>query len=211
MLFQDRADAGRILASKLTGHKDRTGTLILALPRGGVPVAREISRALNLPIDVFVVRKLGVPGHEELAMGAIASGGSRFINDEVVEQLGITSETIEAVAAREYNELLRRERLYRGGRSAPDIHNKIVILVDDGLATGSSMRAAIRAIRQQHPTRILVAVPTAAAETCDTLRKEVDEVVCPDTPEPFYAVGASYRRFDQITDEEVRDLLLRAA
>jgi predicted phosphoribosyltransferase len=210
MLFRDRTDAGRILASQLEHYKGRSDALILALPRGGVPVAYEVGRALGIPVDVFIVRKLGVPGHEELAMGAIASGGGFFVNRDVVDQLGIPDETIRMAAERERKELVRRERLYRGDRSLPELAGRVVILVDDGLATGSSMRAAIRAVKLSNPARTVVAVPTAAPETRNLIAKEVDEMICVSTPEPFYSVGQWYSRFEQISDDEVRDLL-RAA
>lgn len=211
MLFQDRADAGRQLAARLMHYAGRPEVIVLALPRGGVPVAYEVAIALGAPLDVFLVRKLGVPGHEELAMGAVASGGVRVLNTEVVEALGISEQAIEAVAQQELRELERRERVYRGGRPPPELRDRVVVLVDDGLATGSSMRAAVAAVRQQHPRRIVVAVPTAAAETCEDFRREVDEVVCLSTPEPFYAVGLWYRDFSQTSDDEVRALLERAA
>jgi predicted phosphoribosyltransferase len=185
--------------------------LVLALPRGGVPVAYEVARALDAPLDVFLVRKLGVPGHEELAMGAIASGGVRVLNEDVVHHLRIPDEAIEKVARREQQELERREREYRGDRPPPEVSGRTVILIDDGLATGSTMRAAVMALRQQRPARIIVAVPAAAESTCDEFRAEVDEVFCAITPEPFYAVGLWYEDFSQTTDEEVRDLLERAA
>lgn len=192
-------------------YAGRPEVIVLALPRGGVPVAYEVATALGAPLDVFLVRKLGVPGHEELAMGAVASGGVRVLNTEVVEALGISEQAIEGVAQQELRELERRERVYRGGRPPPELRDRVVILVDDGLATGSSMRAAVAAVRQQHPRRIVVAVPTAAAETCEDFRREVDEVVCLSTPEPFYAVGLWYRDFSQTSDDEVRALLERAA
>ncbi len=185
--------------------------LVLALPRGGVPVAYEVARALGAPLDVFVVRKLGVPGHEELAMGAVATGGVRVLNEDVVRGLRIPDPVIDAVTAVEREELERRERLYRGDRPSPDVRGRTVILVDDGLATGATMHAAIKALRQQQPARIVVAVPTAAPETCAALRREVDDVVCAITPEPFYSVGLWYEDFSQTSDEEVRELLARAA
>lgn len=210
MLFQDRADAGRQLAAALQGYARRPDVLVLALPRGGVPVGFEVARALNVPLDVFLVRKLGVPGQEELAMGAVASGGMRVLNREVVEALGIPDSVIGAVAAREQQELERREHLYRGDRPQPIVRGRTVVLVDDGLATGSTMRAAVLALRQQGPQRIVVAVPVAAAETCDEFRSEVEETVCLATPEPFYAVGMWYEDFSETTDEEVRSLLEQA-
>ena len=209
MIFRDRTEAGQVLASKLLKYVNQLNTVILALPRGGVPVAYEIGKELGLPVDIFVVRKLGVPGHEELAMGAIASGGVRHINRDVVDQLRIDSETIDAASRREQKEIERRERLYRSQRPSVDVRNKTVILVDDGLATGSTMRAAIAALRQHRPARIVVAVPAAAPQTCLELADEVDEIICAATPEPFYAVGQSYQEFSQTTDDEVRELLAR--
>jgi len=211
MIFRDRTEAGQVLASKLTKYLNQVNTVILALPRGGVPVAYEIGKELGLPVDIFVVRKLGVPGHEELAMGAIASGGVRHINRDVVDQLRIDSETIDVASRREQKEIERREQLYRGQRLPVDVRNKTVILVDDGLATGSTMRAAIAALRQHRPARIVVAVPAAAPQTRSEIADEVDEIICAATPEPFYAVGQWYQEFSQTTDEEVRDLLARAS
>ena len=209
--FRDRADAGRRLARELSRYAGSADVRVLALPRGGVPVAYEVARELGAPLDVFLVRKLGVPGHEELAMGAIASGGVRVLTPQVVEQLAIPSHVIEEAAAREARELERRERAYREGRPPPDVRGRDVILVDDGLATGATMRAAARALRQMGPRRVIVAVPVAARETCDALAREVDEICCLLTPEPFYAVGLWYHDFAQTTDEEVRDLLGKAA
>jgi putative phosphoribosyl transferase len=209
--YHDRPDAGRELAARLLKYADRPDVLVLALPRGGVPVAYEVARELHAPLDVFLVRKLGVPGHEELAMGAIASGGVRVLNEEVVRVLQIPDEEIDAVAAEEERELERRERAYRDGRPAPDVRGKTVILIDDGLATGSTMRAAVAALGQQGPARIVVAVPVGAAETCAELQDEADEALCARTPEPFYAVGLWYEDFAQTTDEEVHELLQRAA
>jgi predicted phosphoribosyltransferase len=174
-------------------------------------VGYEVARELGAPLDVFLVRKLGVPGHEELAMGAVATGGVRVLNDQVVRALGIPDYVIDAVAAWEERELARRERLYRGERQPPDVRGRTVILVDDGLATGATMHAAIQALREQQPARIVVAVPTASPETCERLKEEVDDVICAVTPEPFYAVGLWYENFSQTTDEEVRDLLARAS
>src|SRR5260370_22809682 len=208
-LFRDRHEAGRLLAAKLAKYADRADVIVVALPRGGVPVAYEVASALDTPMDVFVVRKLGVPGYEELAMGAVATGGVLVLNDQLVTRLGIPDHVIDVVATREQQELARRERLYRGGRSPPDVRGRTVILVDDGLATGATMHAAIQALRQQQPARIVVAVPTAAPETCEELRAEVDEVICAVTPEPFHSVGVWYRDFSQTTDEEVRELLAR--
>jgi erythromycin esterase-like protein/adenine/guanine phosphoribosyltransferase-like PRPP-binding protein len=207
--FRNRNEAGRLLAEKLTAYTNRPDVLVLALPRGGVPVAYEVARALGAPLDVFVVRKLGVPGYEELAMGAVATGGVRVLNDQIVQRLGIPQYIIDAVAVREQQELLRRERLYRGGRPPPDVRGRTVILVDDGLATGATMRAAVMALRQLQPARIIVAVPTASPETCEELKSEADDAVCAITPEPFLAVGHWYEDFSQTTDEEVRDLLAR--
>jgi putative phosphoribosyl transferase len=208
--FRDRIEAGRLLAEKLAAYANRPDVLVLALPRGGVPVGFEVARALNVPLDIFLVRKLGVPGHEELAMGAIASGGVRVLNDDVVRYLRIPDEIIDTVAEKEQQELDRRERAYRGDRAAPEIRGRTIILVDDGLATGSTMRAAAAALRKQQPEQIVVAVPIAAPETCDEFRAEVDEIVCAVTPEPFYAVGIWYEDFSQTSDEEVRDLLEQA-
>jgi predicted phosphoribosyltransferase len=208
-LFRDRREAGRLLAAKLTAYANRSDVIVLALPRGGVPVADEVARALGAPLDVFVVRKLGVPGSEELAMGAVATGGVRVLNDQLVNRLGIPDHLIDAVAVREGQELARRERLYRGGRPLLDVRDRTVILVDDGLATGATMHAAIAALRQLHPARIVVAVPTASPETCEEMRAEVDDVICAITPEPFQAVGRWYQDFAQTTDEEVQDLLTR--
>lgn len=209
--FRDRRDAGRLLAEKLSTYANRPDVIVLALPRGGVPVAYEVARSLNVPLDVFPVRKLGVPGHEELAMGAIAPGGLRILNQEVVRALGIPEYAIDSVAAKEQQELTRRERLYRGDRPALNVRGKTVILVDDGLATGATMLAAIKALRQQQAGRIVVAVPIASPETCDQMRQHVDDIVCAVTPEPFYAVGLWYENFSQTSDEEVRDLLSRAS
>lgn len=208
-LFLDRRDAGRRLAEKIAGYSNRPDVLVLALPRGSVPVAYEVARVLNAPLDVFVVRKLGVPGYEELAMGAVATGGVRVLNNEVVEGLGIPAPRIDAVATRERQELARRERLYRDGRPQPEVRGRTVILVDDGLATGATMYAAIEALRQQGPARIIVAVPTASPDTCEEMKSKADEVICAITPEPFHAVGRWYQEFSQTTDEEVRELLAR--
>jgi predicted phosphoribosyltransferase len=209
MRFRGREEAGRRLGEALSEFAGRN-TLVLALPRGGVPVGYEVARALGAPLDIFLVRKLGVPGHEELAMGAIATGGVRVLNDEVVHALRVPGAVIDRVALVEQRELERREREYRGDRPEPDVRGRTVILVDDGLATGSTMRAAARALRAQHPMRLVVAVPVAAAETCESFEEEVDDVVCLRTPEPFYAVGLWYEDFSQTTDDEVRDLLARA-
>ena len=214
--FRNRADAGQHLAKKLAAYAERSDVLVLALPRGGVPVAFEVAKALQVSLDTFLVRKLGVPGQEELAMGAIAgypSGGTvlRMLNKQVAGALQIPEEVINKTAAEAEEELARRETLYRGDRPAPDVQGRTVILIDDGLATGSTMRCAAAALRQQQPTRIVVAVPVGAPETCESFRAEVDEVVCVMTPTPFYAVGLWYEDFAQTTDEEVHDLLQRAA
>jgi putative phosphoribosyl transferase len=211
-LFDDRMDAGDRLASRLLsryGHG--SDIVVLALPRGGVPVALPVARALRAPLDVFVVRKLGVPGQEELAMGAVAHGGVRVLNDSVVKTLGIPQAVIDGVAEREQAEIERREREYRGERPYPQLRGRTVVLVDDGLATGASMRAAVRALRQFDPSRIVVAVPVSAPDTCAKLAREVDEVICAETPETFAAVGEWYRDFQQTTDAEVRHLLRQAA
>jgi putative phosphoribosyl transferase len=207
MLFKDRADAGRKLAQELPGYGGRTDVIVLGLPRGGVPVAFEVAKALKAPLDIFLVRKLGAPGQKELAMGAIAPGGVRVLNHNVVQALNISDEIIETIAAEEQQELERREQAYRGDRPKPDVRGRTLILVDDGLATGASMRAAVIALRGQEPARIIVAVPTAAPETCEALKGEVDEIVCVATPRPFLGIGASYEEFSQMTDEEVRELL----
>jgi len=210
VIFRDRTDAGQKLAARLAKYAHRSDVLVLALPRGGVPVAYEVAEQLGAPLEVFLVRKLGVPGYEELAMGAIASGGVRVVNDDVVRQLAIPGEVIDAVAAEERRELERRERAYRNDRPPPDVKGRTVILIDDGLATGSTMRAAAAALHKLGPARIVVAVPVSAPETCDEIREEVDEVVCAVTPEPFRGVGLWYKDFSQTTDEEVRELLERA-
>lgn len=210
-LFRNRTAAGRDLAKRLVEYANRPDVVVLALPRGGVPVGFEVARALHAPLDVFVVRKLGVPGHEEFALGAIATGGVRVLNKSVVEYLFISDEMIEQITAREQQELARREQLYRGGRPPIDVRDRTVIIVDDGLATGSTMRAAVQALRQQQPARIVVAVPVGARATCDSFKKEVDTMcVCAYTPEPFDAVGLWYRDFSQTTDEEVHELLAQA-
>ena len=205
--FADRVEAGQLLAGKLAAYRDRDDVLVLALPRGGVPVASEVARALNVPFDVFVVRKLGVPGHEELAMGAIASSGVKQINRDVVDALGIPANVIDAVAAREQRELERREQAYRGNRPPLTLINKTLIIVDDGLATGSTMRAAVMAARQHQPARVIVAAPVGAVSTCADLATEADDVVCVRTPDPFVAVGMWYRDFTETSDHEVRSLL----
>jgi erythromycin esterase-like protein/predicted phosphoribosyltransferase len=210
-LFRDRRDAGRVLAEKLAAYANRPDVLVMALPRGGVPVAYEVARALGAPLDVFVVRKLGVPGYEELAMGAVATGGVRVLNDQLVKRLGIPDHVIKAVTTRERQELARRERLYRDGRPPPDISGRTVILVDDGLATGATMQAAVEALRQQNPARIVVAVPTASPDTCEEMKAKADDVICAITPQPFDAVGRWYQDFSQTTDEEVGALLARTS
>jgi predicted phosphoribosyltransferase len=211
MPFRDRFEAGRQLATRLQRYARRADVLVLGLPRGGVPVAYEVARHLGAPLDVFLVRKLGLPGHEELAMGAVASGGVRVLNAEVVEGLLVPEQVIDVVATRELRELERRSVAYRGARPPPLLGDKTVILVDDGLATGSSMRAAAQAVRQQAPGRIVVGVPVAPLETCEALAREVDEVVSVVTPEPFYGVGLWYEDFSQTSDKQVRELLRRPA
>ena len=205
--FRDRIDAGQQLARKLAKYADRPEVIVLALPRGGVPVGYEVARALHAPLDVFVVRKLGVPGHEELAMGAIASGGVRVLNDDVVGALGISADTVNAVAARESRELERREHAYRDGRAPPVVAGRTVILVDDGIATGATMSAAIEALRHLQAGRIVVAVPTAALASVDAMREKVDEVVALMAPADFFGVGQWYANFSQTSDQEVCDLL----
>jgi predicted phosphoribosyltransferase len=208
--FKDRRDAGRKLAQKLSAYAGQQNGLILALPRGGVPVAYEVALALNIPLDIFIVRKLGVPGREELAFGAIASGGIRVLNSDVVRMLSIPDEVINFVAKRELQELQRRESIYRGDRSSLEFRDHTVILIDDGLATGASMRAAVAGLRSQNPARVVIAVPAAAPETCEAFKAEVDEVICAITPELFYGVGRWYEDFSQVTDEQVRVLLEEA-
>jgi putative phosphoribosyl transferase len=210
VLFRDRHEAGRALAALLHPYSGRGDVIVLALPRGGVPVGYEVARTLGVPLDVFLVRKLGVPGHEELAMGAIATGGVQFLNTDVVRAMHIRPEQIQHAAEREAGELRRRERAYRRDRPAPALAGRTVIVVDDGLATGATMHAAVRAIRGMRPARIVVAVPVGATDTCAALREAADEVVCAETPEPFYAVGMWYDRFDQTDDAEVRYLLADA-
>lgn len=205
--YEDRRHAGRTLASALSDYAGRPDVTVLALPRGGVPVAYEVARQLGAPLDVFIVRKLGVPGHEELAMGALASGDVQVLNGRVVAELGIPESAIKAVVAAEKQELARRERAYRGNRPPLEVSGRTVILVDDGLATGSTMRAVVAGLRQRGPERIVVGVPIAAPSTCQEFASEVDDIVCAMTPEPFYAVGLWYADFTQTTDEEVRQLL----
>jgi predicted phosphoribosyltransferase len=209
-LFRDRVEAGDVLAGQLGQYAGRDDVLVLGLPRGGVPVAARVASALAAPLDVFVVRKLGVPGHQELAMGAIASGGVQVVNEQVVDRLGLTEAVLAQAAEAEGRELARRERRYREGQGPPDLAGRVVILVDDGLATGSTMRAAVAAARRLGPARVVVAVPTAPASTCQRLRQEADEAVCATIPRPFRAVGYSYRSFPQTSDEEVRSLLAAA-
>ncbi len=209
MIFTDRVDAGRRLATELKQYGNRADVVVLALPRGGVPVAAEVARALHAPFDLFLVRKLGVPGHPELAMGAIAEGGVEVLSDDLIRDLGVPAAAVRQVAVREQLELDRRDTLYREGRPRPDLRGKVVIVIDDGLATGSTMQAAVLALRRLEPARIVVAVPVGARETCERLRHVADEVVCVATPEPFQAVGLWYRQFAQTTDEEVRQLLAR--
>lgn len=208
--FVDRREAGRALAARLAKYAGRDDVIVLALPRGGVPVAYEVAQALGAPMDVFLVRKLGTPGHRELAMGAIASGGIRVLNEEVVRWYGIPESVIDRVVRDEQQELERRELAYREGRPAPDLEGHIVTLIDDGLATGSTMRAAVEAVRQRRPARVVVAVPVGARETCAELATLADEVICARMPEPFSAVGQWYLHFDQTEDDEVRDLLRKS-
>lgn len=205
--FANRREAGAELASKLQQYAGRSDVVVLALPRGGVPVAFEVAEALEAALDVFLVRKLGTPHHRELAMGAIASGGIRVLNEDVVRAYDIPDDAIDAVTREEQAELERREREYRQGRALPDLRGRVVILVDDGLATGSTMRAAVEAVRQHHPARVVVAVPVGAPSTCQEFADVTDETVCARTPEPFWAVGQWYREFSPTTDEEVRTLL----
>ena len=205
--FRNRYQAGKVLAQELKEYADRPDVIVLALPRGGVPVAYEVATALHVPLEVFLVRKLGLPGHEELAMGAIASGGVRFLNDDVVAATGVPPALIEQVAAREQHELERREKAYRGDRPAPDLKNKTVILIDDGLATGASMHAAALAARSQGAREVVVAVPVAAEQTCHSLTAVADRVICAVTPPEFFAVGLWYDDFTQTDDNEVRELL----
>jgi putative phosphoribosyl transferase len=208
--FTDRRHAGRVLASRLTKYAGRDDVIVLALPRGGVPVAYEVASALSAPMDVFLVRKLGTPGHRELAMGAIASGGVRVVNADVVQWYGISEAAIDRIAREEHEELERRERAYRDDRPAPDLTNKIVVLIDDGLATGSTMRAAVQAVRARRPARVVIAVPVGAPQTCAELAVSADEVICARMPEPFSAVGQWYLNFEQTDDAEVRELLQKS-
>jgi putative phosphoribosyl transferase len=208
--FRDRTEAGRMLATTLQAYANRDDVLVLALPRGGVPVGYEVAKALNAPLDVFVVRKLGLPGQEELAMGAIASGGARVLNWDLIRALGIPEEVVDQVTREEQRELERREREYRDGRAPINLRGKTVILVDDGLATGSSMQVAVLALKQKEPAHVIVAVPVAPADSCAELQLVADKVVCAVTPQPFWGVGQWYEDFSQTSDDEVRELLKRA-
>ena len=208
--FRDRIEAGERLSAKLSTYANRQDVLVLGLPRGGVPVAFEVARALDVPLDIITVRKLGVPGEEELAMGAIASGGVRVLNRDIVRMLGLSDATIDAVSTKEQRELARRELLYRGERALPELRGRTLILVDDGMATGATMRAAIQAVRQRDPAHVVVAVPVAALPTCDDLRSEGSDVVCVRETDALYAIGLWYDKFSQTTDAEIRDLLDRA-
>src|SRR5947208_8309280 len=210
-IFPDRAEAGRLLGVKLSKYAGRDDVIVLGLPRGGVPVAYEVARALRVPLDVFIVRKLGVPGFEELAVGAIASGGVRVLNEDVARALPNANEIIESITEKETTELQRREQSYRDGRPSPELRGKTVILVDDGLATGATMRAAVKALRQRGAAKIVVAVPVGPPDTCREFEDEADEVVCASEPEFFQAVGQYYEDFSQTSDDEVRELLARAA
>jgi predicted phosphoribosyltransferase len=204
--FRNRADAGRQLASQLRYYAGRDDVVVLGLPRGGVPVAYEVASELGVPLDVYVVRKLGLPGQEELAFGAIATGGVRVLNKELIERLGLPAEWVEAIEAKERRELERRERVYRGERPPPDLAGRTVILVDDGLATGSTMLAAVQAVRQDDPAKVVVAVPVAAPEVCEALSQAADDVACVATPQPMRAIGLWYEDFSQTSDEQVREL-----
>lgn len=207
--FANRTDAGRRLAKELQQYANRPDVIVLALPRGGVPIGYEVANALGVPLDVFVVRKIGLPWQEELAMGAVASGGVRVLDRNLIRVAHVSDADVERIADAEERELERRERLYRGDRPFPDLNARTVILVDDGLATGASMRAAVAALREEKPARIVVAVPVAAPETCDAFRSIADEIVCAETPEPFQAVGQWYDDFSQTTDDDVKELLAR--
>ncbi len=211
MLFKDRRFAGQLLAQELAAYANRSDVVVLGLPRGGVPVAFEVAKALNAPLDVLAVRKLGVPDQEELAMGAIASGGVRILNKHIISLVNISDEVIARVAVQEERELERREQLYRGDRPFPNLRGRTVILVDDGLATGATMWAATVAVQKQQPAVIVIAVPVAAAETCEQLEPEVNQIACISKPSPFYSVGLWYENFPQTTDEEVRELLIKGA
>jgi putative phosphoribosyl transferase len=205
--FHDRKEAGQRLATRLESYAGRPDVIVLALPRGGVPVGAEVASAIGAPLDVFVVRKLGVPGQEELAMGAVAGKGIRVLDESIMRASGVTEDQVERITRAEQLELERRDRQYRGDRPAPDVKGKTIILVDDGLATGASMRAAVMALRPQQPARIVVAVPVAAPETCEAFRELADEIICVETPDPFQAVGLWYEDFSQTSDGEVRALL----
>lgn len=211
MIFKDRTAAGQVLAKQLTAYANQKDVIVLALPRGGVPVAFEVAKALNAPLDVFLVRKLGVPGQEELAMGAIASGDVQVLNHALVQRLNLSEATIAKVVAKEQRELERREQLYRDDRPLPEMAGRTVILVDDGLATGATMWAAVQALQQRHPARLIVAVPISSPETCQEFESEVDEIICAETPRPFNSVGLWYDDFSQVTDHEVHNLLKQAA
>lgn len=211
MIFANRTEAGQRVAAKLAGYAGRADVLVLGIPRGGVPVAFEVARALDAPLDVFLSRKLGVPGQEELAFGALASGGTRVLDEDLIRELNISAVDIEKIAQRVKAELERRERVYRAGRPPLDLTGKTVVVVDDGIATGSSMLAAIKTLRHMQPARLVLAVPVAPASTCRRLREQVDELVCVHSPELFYAIGQFYQDFSQVADEEVVDLLRRAA
>ena len=211
MIFGDRVDAGRRLAENLRSYANRDDVIVLGIPRGGVPVAFEVAEALDAPLDVFLSRKLGVPGQEELAFGAVATGGVRVLDQELIDAVGISKQEIEQITRKVRTELERRERVYRGSRPPLNLEGKIAILIDDGIATGSSMRAAINALRQLKPARVVVAVPVAPLSTCRRLKSDVDELVCVHMPESFYAIGQFYADFSQVTDEEVTDLIDRAA
>lgn len=211
MIFKNRQEAGRELATRLAKYANREDVLVLGVPRGGIPVAFEVASALHVPLDIFVLRKLGVPGHEELAFGAIGSGGVRILNADIVDQLGISELDIAAATKEQTKELERREQRYRGNRPPLDVRGRTVILVDDGIATGASLRAAIHAIRKMTPAAIVAAVPVAPRTSCHLIRREVDELVCLDTPEFFFAIGEFYRDFSQVSDEQVVELLDRAA
>jgi len=206
----DRETAGQILARELQTYSNRDDVIVLAMPRGGVPVAFEIAQALNVPLDLILVRKLGTPGQEEVAMGAIASGNIRVLIPEVIGPLHIKEAAVEAVTEKEKRELERRQKAYRGDRPLPEVENKIVILVDDGIATGATMKAAIEALKLQHPAKTVAAVPVAPLDTVEQLKELADEVICPATPEPFWAIGRWYLNFSQLTDEEVRGYLEKA-
>lgn len=207
--FRNRTEAGQLLAVRLRSYANRADALVLGLPRGGVPVAYEVAKALNVPLDICLVRKLGVPAHKELAMGAIASDGVRVLNYDIVSWLGISSKTVDDVAAREWKELQRRDRTYRGDRPRPEIRDRTVIVVDDGIATGATMKAAIAVLQQQQPAHLIVAIPVAPPQICTELSREVDSVVCLITPQDFYAIGVWYEDFSQTTDDTVRELLTK--